>query len=90
MSLACLMSAAVCRSLLVVLQVVLAVDASVPEQAKSFWSDLGVYPAMIAIVAGSIFICCCVLPKLVKMGVFVVILGGGGYLGYKAVKDKLD
>ena len=61
---------------------------SLRQKATSFWKDLSVYPAILAVVAGSIFVCCCVLPKLLRLATLVVILGGAGFLSYKAIKEK--
>ena len=68
--------------------VVVAGDTSLRQKATNFWKDISVYPVILGVVAGTIFICCCVLPKVIRLTLFVGILGGGGFLAYKAIKEK--
>lgn len=54
----------------------------VANKAKSFWHSATAIPVIVLVVASILFICCCAIPKLLKVIIFGGTIGVTGYFAY--------
>jgi hypothetical protein len=81
------MNSALIRYLLFVTVVAAAVTLdSITDKAKSFWRSAAAYPVLAVIVAALLFICCCAIPKILKIAVFAAVACTAGYFAYDTFK----
>jgi hypothetical protein len=51
-------------------------------------SKIWTAPAAILIIACVFLVCCCVLPRMIKVIAVVILAGAGSLVGYKMIKDS--
>ena len=51
-------------------------------KVKSFWHSANAIPVTVLIAASLVFICCCAIPKLLKVIIFGGTLAVTGYFAY--------